>query len=88
MKRYIFPLILGLGGCAILLSFGFWQLRRLEWKETMLAQIEAQIAGASQDLPAEGTPSEPLKYQPVQMSGGTTGQEILVLSGQKGVGAG
>ena len=34
MKRYIFPLILGLGGCAILLSLGFWQLRRLEWKET------------------------------------------------------
>lgn len=88
MKRYIFPLILGLGGCAILLSLGFWQLRRLEWKETMLAKIEAQIAGASQELPAAGTPTEPLKYQPVQMSGGTTGQEILVLSGQKGVGAG
>ncbi|MCT2539339.1 SURF1 family protein [Sedimentimonas flavescens] len=88
MKRYIFPLILGLGGCAILLSLGFWQLRRLEWKETKLAQIEAQIAGASQELPASGTPSEPLKYQPVQMAGGTTGQEILVLSGQKGVGAG
>ncbi|MCV2877381.1 SURF1 family protein [Sedimentimonas flavescens] len=88
MKRYIFPLILGLGGCAILLSLGFWQLRRLEWKETKLAQIEAQIAGASQELPAPGTPSEPLKYQPVQMAGGTTGQEILVLSGQKGVGAG
>jgi surfeit locus 1 family protein len=88
MTRYIFPLILGIGGIAILMSLGFWQLRRLDWKEQMLAQIEAQIAGAVQELPSEGASSEASKYVPVQVAGATTGEEILVLSGQKGVGAG
>ena len=43
MRRYLFPLILGLAGCAILLSLGTWQLRRLAWKQEILAQIEARI---------------------------------------------
>jgi surfeit locus 1 family protein len=88
MKRYIFPLILGVVGCAILLNLGFWQLRRLAWKEQMLAEISAQIAGPAQDLPNEGTDTSALKYTPVMMAGATTGAEILVLSGQKGVGPG
>ena len=44
MKRLIAPLILGVGGIAILISLGTWQLRRLEWKEGILAEIEARIA--------------------------------------------
>ena len=88
MRRYIFPLLLGLVGVAILLSLGFWQLRRMEWKEAMLADIAAQIGGPAQDLPATGTPTEPLKYTPVAVAGATTGEDLLVLSGQKGVGAG
>ncbi|MDD8024296.1 MAG: SURF1 family protein [Paracoccaceae bacterium] len=88
MKRYIFPVILGVVGCAILLSLGVWQLRRLAWKEEMLSQITAQIAGPVQDLPPEGTDVQALKYTPVMMAGATTGEEILVLSGQKGGGPG
>ncbi|OOY12141.1 cytochrome oxidase biogenesis protein Surf1, facilitates heme A insertion [Thioclava marina] len=88
MKRYIFPLLLGIVGCAILISLGVWQLQRLQWKEAMLAEISAKIGGAPQELPPEGTDTKPLKYQPVTVSGRTTGQEILVLSGQKGIGAG
>lgn len=88
MKRYIFPLVLGVAGCAILIALGSWQLRRLEWKTAMLAQISAQIAGAPQDLPPEGTDTKPLKYTPVEVVGGTTGEEILVLSGVKGIGPG
>lgn len=88
MKRYIFPLVLGVAGCAILIALGSWQLRRLEWKTEMLAQISAQIAGAPQDLPPEGTDTKPLKYTPVEVVGGTTGEEILVLSGVKGIGPG
>lgn len=88
MTRYIFPLILGLGGVAILLWLGFWQLDRLAWKEAMLTEIEAQISAAPGALPPEGTDTRPLKYQPVRLVGATTGQEVLVLSGQKGIGAG
>lgn len=88
MRRYVFPLLLGLIGVAILLSLGFWQLRRMAWKEAMLAEISAEIGGPAQDLPPEGTPTEPLKYTPVMIAGATTGEDLLVLSGQKGVGAG
>lgn len=89
MRRVLFPLILGLGGIAILLSLGFWQLGRLEWKEAMLTEIAAKIDGAPVDIAALGSP-DPVSqlYLPVTASGHTTGQEALVLSGKKNVGAG
>lgn len=88
MKRYAFPLILGLVGVTILVNLGFWQLRRLAWKEAMIAEISAKIDGPVQELPAPDTATRPLKYTPVQMAGASTGEEILVLTGEKDVGAG
>ncbi len=87
MRRYLFPLILGLGGIAILWSLGFWQLRRLDWKETLLAGIEARISAAPVALPARPDPATD-RYLPVSLSGRSTGEELLVLSGQAAVGAG
>lgn len=86
MRRYLFPLILGVVGCAILVSLGLWQLRRLEWKEDMLARIESRIAGAPVPLPATVDPG--MKYMPVTVSGTTTGDEIDVLSGSRELGGG
>jgi len=89
MRRIAFPLILGLGGLAILLSLGFWQLRRLEWKETMLTAIAARIEAEPVALAGLASPDRAADlYLPVTVSGTTTGEELLVLSGQKGVGAG
>ena len=88
MQRYIFPVLLGLVGCAILISLGLWQMQRLGWKEAMLEGIASRIAAEPGPLPPEGTDTRALKYDPVMIAGGTTGKEILVLSGQKGVGAG
>lgn len=89
MRRYLFPLILGLGGIAILVNLGLWQLRRLEWKEALLAGIEARIHAAPEALPATGA-ADPAaqKYLPVTASGRTTGQELHVLTGMQGYGAG
>jgi surfeit locus 1 family protein len=85
----LFPLILGLGGIAILLSLGIWQLRRLEWKETILANITARINDAPVDLALVGAADpENDRYMPVTVRGRTTGDEILVLSGKKNEGAG
>ena len=81
MRRYLFPLILGVLGCAILISLGVWQLHRLAWKESMLADIQRSIEGAPVPLPAAVDPS--MKYLPVTVSGTTTGQEIDVLSGTR-----
>lgn len=89
MKRYLSALILGLGGVAILVSLGLWQLRRLEWKEGVIAAIEARLN--AEPVPFDQIPNpDPKKdqYLPVRVSGRTTGQEFLVLSGRKGQGAG
>ena len=86
MRRYLFPLIVGVLGCAILISLGLWQLRRLDWKEDMIAQIQSRIGGAPVALPASPDPS--MKYLPVLVSGQTTGQEIDVLSGTRELGGG
>lgn len=88
MRRYLFPLFLGLGGVAILVALGTWQLQRLAWKADAIAVIEARLAGAPVALSALAAPDRARdQYQPVTLSG-TTGEEILVLSGQKGIGAG
>ncbi len=89
MKRYLSALILGAGGIAILLSLGFWQVRRLAWKEAVIAAIEAKIGADPVPLSTipELNAADDL-YRPVTVSGRTTGEELLVLSGRKGEGAG
>ena len=86
MRRIVLPLILGIAGFAVLVSLGFLQLRRLEWKEAMLDEIARGIAAAPVELPAAIDPS--MKYLPVTMTGTTTGDEILVLSGTRELGGG
>lgn len=90
LRRIVVPLIFGLGGCAILLALGFWQLRRLDWKESVLAEIESRIHAAPAELSrldlAQAT--EELRYTPVTVAGSTSGKELLVLTSQKNQGPG
>jgi surfeit locus 1 family protein len=39
----VWPLALALPALAILLGLGTWQLQRLEWKEELIAKIEARV---------------------------------------------
>ncbi|TYP67100.1 surfeit locus 1 family protein [Stutzerimonas stutzeri] len=86
MRRYLFPLILGVVGCAVLIYLGLWQLDRRAWKEDMLADITAGIQADPVPLPDAIDPS--MKYLPVTVSGTTTGVEIDVLSHTRDQGAG
>ncbi|MEQ5796197.1 SURF1 family protein [Paracoccus sp. NFXS7] len=86
MRRYLFPLILGVVGCAVLIYLGLWQLDRRAWKEDMLADITAGIQADPVPLPDAIDPS--MKYLPVAVSGTTTGAEIDVLSHTREQGAG
>jgi surfeit locus 1 family protein len=52
-RRMILPLIFGLGGLAVLLSLGIWQVQRMHWKQAMLAEIEARIAADPVAIPAD-----------------------------------
>lgn len=87
MRRFIFPVLLGIGGVAVLLALGIWQLQRLEWKEAYLAGIEAKIAADPVSLPDAPTREADL-YLPVTVPGRFTGEALAVLSGKKDVGAG
>ena len=83
MRRYLFPVVLGVTGVAILMSLGFWQLGRMEEKRVYLAEIETRIANAPIPLPA--MPEEgPHKFQAVTAEGQFTGEYLEVLAGQKG----
>lgn len=86
MRRYLFPLILGIVGCTILIQLGLWQLDRMAWKQGQLDQITDGIEADPVPLPDQVDPS--MKYLPVTVSGTTTGEEIDVLSGTKEQGGG
>ncbi|MDH3263374.1 MAG: SURF1 family protein [Paracoccaceae bacterium] len=87
MRRLIFPLVFGLGGGAVLVALGLWQVDRLGQKRALVSAIEAQIAAAPGPLP-EVPDAEDHRYLPVAVEGRFGEGEILVLSGRKGVGAG
>jgi surfeit locus 1 family protein len=87
MRRYVFPVLMGIVGVAVLTSLGFWQLGRMEEKRVYLDEIEARIGNAAIPLPA--IPEEgPHKFQAVFADGRFTGEYIEVLAGQKGASPG
>lgn len=55
VRRLSFLLIFGLGGAAVLLALGFWQLDRLEWKRALIAEIEARAAAPVLEATGEET---------------------------------
>lgn len=87
MRRLAFLLTFGLGGAAILISLGIWQVQRLAWKEGVIANIEARIADAPVPLPA--TPDAATdSYLPVTVTGSLGAPYLRVLVSKKQVGAG
>ncbi|MGC9448757.1 SURF1 family protein [Cereibacter johrii] len=87
IRRMILPLLFGLIGAAILVSLGLWQVQRLQWKEAVLADIEARVAAPPVTLP-EAPEAARDRYLPVTVSGRFTGEHIDVLASRKDRGAG
>jgi surfeit locus 1 family protein len=52
-RGLLWPAVLTVCGCAILISLGVWQLERRAWKEALIADIDARADAAPQPLPAE-----------------------------------
>jgi len=87
VRNLIFPVLLGVVGCAILLWLGFWQLQRLEWKEDILADIDARIA--ADPVPLSLNVSRALdNYRGVVVVGTPTGEELHVLASGTAAGTG
>lgn len=87
MRRYLFPVLMGIVGVAVLASLGFWQLDRMEEKRAYLDEMEARIANAPIPLPALPE-AEAHKFQVVTAEGRFTGEFLEVLAGQKGASPG
>ena len=47
MKRYIFPLVVGVLGCAILISLGRWQWQRYDEKRALAEEPVAEMTIAA-----------------------------------------
>ncbi|WP_238365974.1 SURF1 family protein [Mesobacterium pallidum] len=86
-RALILPLFFGLLGLAVFLSLGIWQVQRLQWKEGILADIEARIAGAPVAIPANPDP-EADRYLPVRATGQILPGAIRVLVSTRQMGAG
>lgn len=85
--RMFFPIVMGIVGCAILISLGLWQLQRMEWKEGVLATIEERMVAAPIALPAQMSEAQD-EYRAVTATGHFTGEFIELLAGQKGASPG
>lgn len=64
LRRLLWPGTMTLAMLAVLLGLGNWQIRRLHWKEGLLAQIARAEAS-----PAVPLPTEPEPFTKVQVSG-------------------
>jgi len=82
----VWPLLFGIGGVAILMSLGIWQVQRLAWKQGVLAEIEARIVAAPEALPETLDP-DVHRYIPVEVEGTLGADYVRVLVSQRGQGA-
>ncbi|MEP2472639.1 MAG: SURF1 family cytochrome oxidase biogenesis protein, partial [Paracoccaceae bacterium] len=84
MRRLIFLVVFGLGGAAILISLGVWQVQRLAWKEDLLARIDTEIAADPVALTTDLG-----RYAPVSLTGvfDPDAGYIRVLASRKSTGA-
>lgn len=87
MGRLVFLFIVGIGGAAVLISLGIWQMQRLAWKEGILADIESRIATDPVPLPVVPDPTTDA-YIPVKVTGTLGASYLQVLVSKKNVGAG
>lgn len=85
-RAMVWPLLFGIGGVAILVSLGIWQVQRLAWKQGVLAEIEARIVAAPEALPETLDP-DVHRYMPVEVEGTLGADYVRVLVSQRGQGA-
>lgn len=86
LRRVIYALILGVAGTVVLVSLGLWQLQRLEWKETLLAERAARLTAAPVALPASPT-EDANQYLSVVVEGAFLQGDLPVLASTRDVGA-
>lgn len=92
LRRLVLPGFATLIAFAMLMSLGFWQVARLQWKENLIATVEARLNAPP--IPAPPPSEWPdlekagLEYQPVTVTGRFLHQQeahvFVALSSPKG----
>ncbi|MHA1527831.1 MAG: SURF1 family protein [Alphaproteobacteria bacterium] len=72
-------IIFGLAGVAVLIGLGAWQLKRLAWKEALIARLEQRLAAEPVALPMRPDPAWDA-FLRVRVSGHIEGPELHVLT--------
>lgn len=78
LRKILFPLILGVTGCAVLIGLGLWQVDRLAWKQEIIAEIDNRLATAPVPL-TRFVNEQSDEYSRVSVIGTPTGEELHVL---------
>lgn len=88
-RRLSFLLIFGLGGGILLLSLGIWQLERLQWKNALIAEMEARAGAPAVVVTGAETPGA-LDHRAAVAVGAypPDARQIRYLTSIKGVGPG
>ncbi|MBU2992023.1 SURF1 family protein [Octadecabacter sp. 1_MG-2023] len=87
MRKFLFPLVIGLGGLVVLLWLGIWQVNRLDWKQGVIEDINGRLAAAPVPLQERVLP-EVDNYLSVIVEGAATGEEIRFLDSGTAAGTG
>jgi surfeit locus 1 family protein len=86
-RLWVQVLAFGAVGVAILLWLGSWQLARLEWKQALIAELEARLSAAPVELPPAPTEGDD-EYLHVAVEGEVEAEELHVLTSLRGAGPG
>lgn len=87
LRNIIFPILLGIAGCAVLIGLGTWQVQRLAWKQEILAGIDARLAEPPTAIDLAMT-EDTDEYRRVTVTGQPTGEELHVLTSGTAAGTG
>lgn len=87
-RRLLFLATFGLGGLALLLWLGVWQLDRLAWKQGLIAEIEARGAAAARPITGAETDAADNHRRALATGAFAPESPLRYLTSQKGLGPG
>ena len=80
-------IIFGVAGVAVLIGLGAWQVKRLAWKEGIIARLEQRLAADPVALPSPPDPARD-DFLRVAITGEIDGRELHVLTSLQPYGPG
>ena len=86
-RKWLFVVFIAVPGLVLLLYLGFWQMKRLAWKEALLENISYNLSSEPTTLPTELKKSKH-NYKMVEVEGFLEPNAIFILTPVKGSGAG